>query len=118
MNLSAGKSFQYDCQKCGPCCTSPWTGDGYVRLYDSDRIQLQETNLAFIQEKYPEEDPPELIYKLSIKFNGQGNRICVALEGSAGKECACQIYSLRPLACRRFEVGGVCAMKPGSVSDW
>jgi Fe-S-cluster containining protein len=98
--------FKYDCQKCGACCTSPWTGEGYVRLYDSDKIQLQGTRLRFIQEECPGEDPSEPIFKLSTKLDERGNRICLALGGSAGKDCACQIYSIRPLACRRFEVGG------------
>ena len=101
-----GMSFQYNCQKCGACCTSPWTGDGYVRLYDSDRIQLQGTGLVFIQEECPADDSFEPIFKLSTKLDEQGNRICLALEGSAGKDCTCQVYSIRPQACRLFEVGG------------
>jgi Fe-S-cluster containining protein len=97
----------YDCQTCGACCFSPWTGDGYVRLYDLDRERLEPLGLPVVLQTQGYDDPPEVIAKLGTKSDEQGGRVCVAFEGRAGQACACGIYAARPEACRQFEVGGL-----------
>jgi Fe-S-cluster containining protein len=97
----------YDCQTSGACCFSPWTGDGYVRLYDIDLDRLQAISLPVIFQEQGYGDPPEVIPKLGTKDDGLGGRVCIAFEGRAGESCGCGIYTSRPEACRRFEVGGL-----------
>lgn len=95
----------YDCQSCGACCFSPWTGDGYVRLYNLDLGRLGGRFPAVYQEQgYGE--PPEVIPKLGTRIDEHGGRVCVAFEGRGGARCACGIYPSRPEPCRRFEAGG------------
>lgn len=97
---------EYDCQTCGACCTSPWTGPGYVRLYDGEREQIHRANLPVIEEEHPDADPPETFFKLGTKFDLLSRRVCAALKGIAGQSCTCSIYDTRPFACHQFEVGG------------
>lgn len=95
----------YDCQTCGACCFSPWTGDGYVRLYDIDLERLRESGLPVIHQEQGG-DPPEVVPKLGTKIVDPGSRGCVAFEGRLGESCTCGIYELRPEACRKFPPGG------------
>src|SRR5438876_972247 len=93
----------YDCQTCGACCYSPWTGDGYVRLYDIDLDRLDGSGLSIILQDQGElGDLEEVLPKLGTGFDDQGRRTCIAFRGLAGKQCSCTIYADRPEACRRF----------------
>ena len=96
---------EYDCQTCGACCCSPWTGDGYVRLYDIDLDRLQGVDVPVIFQTQGYGEPPEVIPKLGTKIDGQGGRVCVGFDGRAGEACGCGIYDSRPEACRKFEAG-------------
>lgn len=97
---------EYDCQTCGACCNSPWTGAGYVTLCDIDLERLRPTGLPVVHQIQGYGDPPEVIAKLGTKFDALGRRVCMALDGRAGRNCSCSVYDRRPDACRRFEVGG------------
>src|SRR5262249_43840625 len=92
---------------CGAGCASPWDGDGYVRLYDIDIGRLHGSELPILMQQQGYGDPPEVIPKLGTRFDAHGQRVCVALAGSAAGPCACSIYEQRPEACRRFEMGSV-----------
>src|SRR3954465_1387008 len=96
----------YDCQTCGACCHSPWTGEGYVTVYDSDIERLRPTGLAilYIQEG---SDPPVYTPKLPTRVNDAGQRTCIAFAQTAADQCTCTIYEHRPQACRKFEAGTV-----------
>jgi len=97
---------EYDCRTCGACCTSPWTGPGYVRVYDGEWEQIHRANLPVIEEEHPDADPPETFLKLGTKLDLLSRRVCAALQGIPGQSCTCSIYDIRPFACHRFEVGG------------
>jgi Fe-S-cluster containining protein len=78
-------------------------GEGYVRLYEEDIEQLQ-GELPI--ERQREGDGVELIAKLKTCLTPEGDRVCAALNGCIGVRCSCSIYERRPVACRRFAVGG------------
>src|SRR5437762_1234072 len=94
----------YDCQTCGACCHSPWSGEGYVTVYDSDIERLGPTGLPilYIQEG---SDPPQFITKLPTKLTDAGQRTCIAFAQTTADRCTCTIYEHRPQACRKFEAG-------------
>lgn len=94
----------FDCQLCGACCISPWTGAGYVRLYPEDLARLSEAGLPVVREE-TDWYGPEGIVKLLTRRDDGGRRACVAFEGSAGGPCSCSIYERRPNVCRQFEPG-------------
>ena len=96
----------YDCRTCGACCTSPWEGEGYVRLYDIDLERLRGSRLSILRQQEPNSDTPEEIVKLGTTFDAGRRHACVALSGRAGEMCACSVYERRPEACRKFEIGG------------
>lgn len=94
----------FDCQICGACCLSPWTGEGYVRLYPEDLARLSEDALPVFREE-SDWDGPEGIVKLGTKRDAGGLRSCAAFEGGAAGPCSCSIYERRPNLCRQFEPG-------------
>jgi Fe-S-cluster containining protein len=97
-------SDAFDCQSCGACCLSPYTGNAYVALADDEATRLTSLQLPVILQRQGG-DPPEVVPKLGTKLSANAMNICVALEGSAGSRCRCSVYEARPLACRQFEVG-------------
>lgn len=104
--LMNATTISYDCQTCGACCHSPWTGDGYVTLYEIDISRLSGTGMAIIEQVQGYGDSPAVIPKLGTRLDGDRQRLCQAFLGSIGATCLCTIYDQRPEACRRFEVGG------------
>ena len=96
---------EFDCRACGACCVSPYTGDAYVALDDSEaaRLALEQVPVIFQRQGG---DPPEYVPKLGTKLNADATNVCAALGGIVGSECFCGIYQVRPKACRQFEVGG------------
>lgn len=79
----------YDCQRCGACCSFKWSWPVLRR----DR-----SDAALIPREMVREDLPLL--------RTCGDR-CVALRGIVGQEVACGIYEVRPAACRGFVPGSV-----------
>lgn len=92
-----------DCQTCGACCFSPWTGQGYVRLYNLDLARVHGRGLPVIHQ-LQDGDSPEVVPKLATKLVPAG-RVCIAFEGEPGAACQCTIYTDRPNACRQVEPG-------------
>jgi Fe-S-cluster containining protein len=97
----------YDCQACGACCLTYPDAVGYVRLSDADQDRLRGLELPIIEFVQDEGGGPEVIRKLGTRLDAEGRRTCAALDGSAGKACACRVYEQRPMACRMFEAGGL-----------
>jgi Fe-S-cluster containining protein len=97
-------SREFDCQSCGACCASPYTGDAYVALDDSEATRLAAAHLPVILQRQGG-DPPEYLPRLGTKLSGSATRVCAAFEGTPGSTCLCGIYEERPNACRQFEAG-------------
>ena len=96
---------EFDCQSCGACCVSPYTGDAYVALDESEADRLALAQLPVILQRQGG-DPPEFVPKLGTKLSDDGTNVCAAFRGMAGSTCSCGIYQVRPNACRQFAVGG------------
>jgi len=96
---------EFDCQACGACCVSPYTGDAYVALDDREAVRLGLAQLPVILQQQGG-DPPEYLPRLGTKLNANTTRVCAALGGIVGSACFCDIYEERPNACRQFEAGG------------
>ena len=95
----------YDCQSCGACCWSPGTAEGYVPLDAADVGRLAPLALPILHPSAGAASPARAPY-LATRALAGGRRVCVALEGAPGAQCACTIYADRPEACRRYQVGG------------
>ena len=96
---------EFDCQACGACCVSPYSGDAYVALDESEAARLALAQLPVILQRQGG-DTPEYLPKLGTKPSADAMNVCVALGGIVGSTCFCGIYEGRPNACRQFEVGG------------
>jgi len=79
----------FDCQTCGACCGYKWSWP-VLRRDRSDAGGI----------------PPELVREDLPLLRTVGNR-CAALVGEIGSSVRCGIYGARPMACRKFEPGGV-----------
>ena len=95
---------EFDCQTCGACCVSPYTGDAYVALDESEAARLALAHMPVILQRQGG-DPPEFLPKLGTKLIADGTNLCAAFGGAVGSTCFCGIYEERPNACRQFEVG-------------
>lgn len=96
---------EFDCQTCGACCVSPYTGEAYVALSDSEATRVALARLPVILQRQGG-DPPEFLPRLGTKLDATATKVCAALGGVVGSQCFCSIYEERPSACRQFEVGG------------
>src|SRR5262245_9130967 len=94
-------SKAYDCLLCGACCASPFDGEGYIQVEPEDRDRLRSLALPVIEM----EASGERLLLLSTRLDGQGKRVCRALEGKVGRRVACSVYEDRPHLCREFEAG-------------
>jgi Fe-S-cluster containining protein len=101
----------YDCQTCGACCGSPWTGDGYVTLSDEEVDRLQKLALPIVWQRQGDTEPIELIPRLGTRIAEDGRRTCVAFQGTVGQTCGCGIYEARPGPCRRYQAGDVLCLE-------
>jgi uncharacterized protein len=95
---------QFDCQICGACCVSPYSGGAYVSLDDREAARMLVAHLPVILQRQGG-DPPEFLPKLGTKPSGNGMKACAAFQGNAGSTCSCSIYEGRPSVCRQFEAG-------------
>ena len=111
MFLSCGGANRYhpgvmsrdlNCVECGACCVSPFAGEGYIQLSVEEAPLLRRLRLPVI-EMTP--DSGERLLFLGTRINGQGRRVCRALEGKVGRRVECNIYEGRPTLCRQFEAG-------------
>jgi hypothetical protein len=95
----------YDCQKCGACCISPWhKRQGYVALSRGESKRMIRLGLPVVNHKGKAElgtvpyDAPE---------GTEGEAICAAFSGVVGRRCACSIHPDRPEECRDLEPGSL-----------
>lgn len=96
-----------DCTRCGACCCNPDENreegtDAYVEVTRRDVILKHPHAVA----RY-------------VKLDAQGRahlrldagQRCVGLRGALGRSVRCELYSLRPAACRRVEAGSAECLK-------
>lgn len=93
----------FDCQRCGACCTNP---DENVREGRSDYVPIEagarllsrsDLLRKFVRAGSTPGDSPHL----RMLENGH----CAALRGALGRRVSCEIYHLRPRACRTVQPG-------------
>src|SRR5688572_13354927 len=96
---------EFDCQSCGACCVSPYSGDAYVALDDREATRLTLAHLPVILQRQGG-DPPEFLPRLGTKLGANATNVCAAFGGIVRSMCFCGIYEERPNACRQFEAGG------------
>lgn len=87
-------SVDYDCLKCGACCTPSKWGK-MASLTEEDASQLAVGLVSRNGE-----------LTMDAKVNGQGHTVCAAYDGDVGVGGRCSVYENRPLVCQAFEVGG------------
>jgi Fe-S-cluster containining protein len=91
----------YDCERCGACCVNPLENRAegyidYVAVVPRDALLRHPRQV----ERYVRaNEAGERHLKLDA-----GQR-CLALKGALGRRVRCEIYALRPAACRRVEAG-------------
>jgi Fe-S-cluster containining protein len=91
---------EYDCQRCGACCTDFFGSKGYVRLGKRDSERMERLGLPVLW------DGGEAWLGTYSPTGETGGAFCSAFVGEVGNSCRCSIYSDRPDACHRFELGG------------
>ena len=87
MTVILAATDEYDCQRCGACCSHKWSWPVLRR----DRSDAAAIPAAMMREDYP-------------LMKTTGGR-CIALTGSVGVMTGCSIYADRPSACRSFKAG-------------
>ena len=95
---------EFDCTRCGACCTASFDDDRYVELGERDykRLSSPQRNLIVITEPVR----CQTGRWLRTKINSDGDQVCACLSGTVGIEVSCSIYETRPDVCRGFKVGG------------
>jgi len=102
---------EFDCRTCGACCTSPWSGHGYVTLSPADVFRVRAAGAVTVTLRQGAADGPgEVIEKLATRREESGRFVCAQLEGSVGAACGCRIYEDRPGPCRALEPGGAACL--------
>jgi hypothetical protein len=91
----------FDCKRCGACCVNPLANRAeghvaYVAVVPRDAI-LRHPRLV---DRYVRSDDEGGRH---LRLD-PGHR-CLALKGSIGHQVRCEIYALRPAACRRVTPG-------------
>ena len=90
-----------DCTHCGICCVNPNDNQRehchqWVEVMSSDVI-LKRKDLV---SKYVDRESPD---RAHLRMDGGGR--CLALQGQIGERVSCRIYSQRPRACHRVQLG-------------
>ena len=107
--------MQYDCQKCGACCTFFHKGELKENNYPLWAVPInpdyQNVPPAFVQigkkltiaDSDKEADANN--FYTTNQFVKNNNTRCSALSGEVGSSVSCLIYENRPPVCRKFEAG-------------
>ena len=91
----------FDCQRCGACCTNP---DENVREGRSDYAPVEShARLLSRRDLVRKYVAPDTAGSPHLRLLADGR--CSALRGAVGRSVACEIYHLRPAACRRVQPG-------------
>lgn len=90
-----------DCTRCGACCCNPDENRAegsadYVEVTSKDVILRHASAVA----RYVRRDEAGRTY---LRLDA-GQR-CVGLRGALGRSVRCELYALRPAACRRVTAG-------------
>lgn len=90
-----------DCTRCGACCCNPDVNraegtEAYVEVTPKDVILRHPHAVA----RYVVRDEDG---RAHLKLDA-GQR-CAGLRGALGRSVRCELYALRPAACRRVEAG-------------
>lgn len=89
--------MQYDCERCGACCTNPNENraEGFVAYVDvaKDSPLRKDKRLVVINEDGG----------AHMRLDPAGR--CVALRGRLGERVTCVVYKDRPRGCRLVEAG-------------
>lgn len=93
--------MSFDCTRCGACCCNPDENRGegteaYVEVTPRDAI-LRHPQAVARYVKFDDEG------RAHLRLDA-GQR-CAGLRGSLGRSVRCELYALRPAACRRVEAG-------------
>ena len=103
---------ELDCRTCGACCTSPWSGHGYVTLSPADVFRVRAAGaFTLTLRQGGTEGPGELVEKLATRRDPSGRFLCAELEGKPGGLCGCRIYESRPVPCRALEPGSAACLE-------
>jgi len=90
-----------DCRRCGACCTNP---DDNAREGRSDYVPVEPgarlLSRRDLVRKFVTQDAAGSPH---LRLTADGR--CSALRGAVGRKLACEIYHLRPNACRRVQPG-------------
>lgn len=90
-----------DCQRCGACCTNAKENEKEGR---TDYVSVEKTARLLSR--------PDLVRKhvvmddrgrAHLRLTPDGR--CIALRGALGKKVSCDLYHLRPKACRTVQPG-------------
>lgn len=104
-------STEYDCQRCGACCTTYGKQNNrrYVAVKESEsaridpKLRWQDPHWFGTAEDENEEFSPH--WMRMVRSNCHELIRCIALEGVVGERVACGIYENRPSVCSSFEPG-------------
>lgn len=93
--------MNFDCTRCGACCCNPEENRAegtlaYVEVTTRDSILRHP---QAVDRYVVRTDDGRMHLRLDA-----GHR-CVGLRGSLGRSVRCELYALRPAACRRVEAG-------------
>ncbi len=91
----------YDCQRCGACCTNPRENidegfTAYVDVRDDDPIAARKD----LVRKYVTVGPDG---RRHLRLAADGR--CLALLGAIGRSVRCAVYHHRPAPCRKVQSG-------------
>ena len=98
---------ELDCTRCGACCVTPLENRAegfvaYVEVLPRDAILKHPRHV----ERYVREGEDGGRH-LAL----DGGQRCLALRGALGRRVRCEIYALRPAACRRVEAGSEACLR-------
>jgi Fe-S-cluster containining protein len=98
---SRQRARDFDCTRCGACCTNPEENRAehfldYVEVQPQDGL-LEKPDLVRRFVVYNADGIPHL----RLHHDGR----CLALRGKLGQRVTCTIYGDRPTGCRKVEAG-------------
>lgn len=92
----------YDCTRCGACCANPRENEaeGFRRWVEVERGAPLLRRRDLVKKLVVVDDDGAM----HLRLDSEGR--CLALRGAIGRQVRCEVYALRPAACRRVQAGG------------
>ncbi len=101
-----------ECTQCGACCLADDQGAStFVDLTQADKDRLPLKYRLHVLSQHGG------YFSLKTKTNGVQTR-CVALRGTVFKATKCDVYSRRPMVCRRFRPGSAGCRRALQDAGW